>query len=307
MVRMPGVPARATRKGFGLQVAWLERRVVALAAVVAAMVSIQSGASLAKQLFPMVGAAGTTALRLGFATIVLCALFRPWRSWPRGSVWQAVALYGVALGGMNLLFYQALDRIPLGVAVALEFVGPLAIALATSRRREDYLWALVAILGLGLLLPINGLSSLDPVGAAFALGAGGCWALYIVFGKRLGTSLPGGLAATLGMACALAVTFPFGWAHAGPALFAPALLPLGLAIGILSSALPYSLEMVALRALPTQTFGILMSLEPAIAALSGLLFLGELLSPVQLVAIGLVMAASIGSTAAAAPAVAPES
>lgn len=271
------------------------------------MVSIQSGASLSKQLFPVVGAPGTTALRLLFATAVLVAVFRPWTRWPRGSEWTAIGLYGLSLGGMNLLFFQALERIPLGVAVALEFVGPLAVALGASRRRRDFLWAALAIAGLGLLLPFNRLSAgLDGLGAAYALAAGACWALYIVFGKRVGGSVPGGIATTLGMTCALALALPIGWAHAGSALFDPRLIPLGLAIGILSSALPYSLEMIALKALPTQTFGILMSLEPAIAALSGLVFLGERLTPLQLVAMGLVMAASVGSTTAAPEAPAPQ-
>lgn len=281
-------------------------RAVALGAVLVAMVSIQSGASLAKELFPAVGAPGASALRLLFATVALFAVFRPWRNWPRASAWRAIALYGLSLGGMNLLFYQALARIPLGVAVALEFVGPLAVALVASRRRRDFVWAAFAIAGLALLLPVHQLASgLDPLGTAYALAAGGCWALYIVFGKRVGDSVPGGLATSLGMACALALTFPVGWAHAGSALLDWRLLPLGLAIGVLSSALPYSLEMVALKALPTQTFGILMSMEPAIAALSGLLFLGERLSPPQLVAMGLVMAASVGSTLGAGDRPAP--
>lgn len=287
---------------------FMPHRALALLAVIVAMVSIQSGASLSKQLFPLVGTQGTTTLRLFFATLVLLALWRPWKRWPQASEWQAVALYGASLGGMNMLFFQALARIPLGVAVALEFVGPLALALLASRQGQDFMWAALAGLGLVLLLPINSFSAgMDGLGMAYALAAGGFWALYIVFGKRLSGTLPGGIATTLGMSCALLVALPFGVVQAGADLLDVRLVPLGLAVGVLSSALPYSLEMIGLKRLPTQTFGILMSVEPAVAALSGLLFLGERLSLLQIAAIGLVMAASVGSTATSrAPIVATE-
>lgn len=276
----------------------MPHRALAFLAVIVAMLSIQSGASLAKQLFPLVGTQGTTTLRLFFATLVLFAFWRPWMRWPQGAEWKAVALYGASLAGMNLLFFQALARIPLGVAVALEFVGPLAVALLASRQGRDFMWAGLAGLGLVLLLPLNSFSTgLDGLGVAFALAAGGFWALYIVFGKRLSGSLPGGIATALGMSCALLIALPFGVAQAGADLLDVRLVPLGLAVGVLSSALPYSLEMIGLKRLPTQTFGILMSVEPAVAALSGLLFLGERLSLLQIAAIGLVMAASVGSTA----------
>lgn len=276
----------------------MPHRALAFLAVIVAMLSIQSGASLAKQLFPLVGPQGTTTLRLFFATLVLFAFWRPWKRWPQGAEWKAVALYGASLAGMNLLFFQALARIPLGVAVALEFVGPLAVALLASRQGRDFMWAGLAGLGLVLLLPLNSFSTgLDGLGVAFALAAGGFWALYIVFGKRLSGSLPGGIATALGMSCALLIALPFGVAQAGADLLDVRLVPLGLAVGVLSSALPYSLEMIGLKRLPTQTFGILMSVEPAVAALSGLLFLGERLSLLQIAAIGLVMAASVGSTA----------
>lgn len=278
----------------------LGTRAAALLAVLIAMVSLQSGASLSKHLFPVVGAEGATALRQLFAALFLVPLFRPWRARPTGRQWGALALYGLSLGAMNFLFYQALARIPLGVAVALEFVGPLSLALVSSRGVRDLLWAAFAIAGLSLLLPLTQVSAdLDRVGAAYALAAGACWALYILAGKRVGKDLPGGIATSLGMACALLLTFPVGWAHAGRALFSPALLPVAAAIGLLSSALPYSLEMIALKRLPARTFGILMSVEPAIAALCGLAFMGERLAPAQLVAMGLVMTASIGSTTSA--------
>lgn len=275
-------------------------RAVALLAVLVGMVSLQSGASLSKHLFPIVGAEGATALRQLFAALFLLPLFRPWRARPSTSQWGAIALYGLSLGAMNFLFYQALARIPLGVAVALEFAGPLGLALVSSRALRDLLWAALAIAGLALLLPLGQVSAgVDRVGALYALAAGACWALYILAGKRVGAHLPGGVATSLGMACALVVTFPLGWAHAGGALFTPSLLPVAAAIGLLSSALPYSLEMMALKRLPAQTFGILMSVEPAVAALCGLVFMAERLMPLQVVAIGLVMLASIGSTASA--------
>lgn len=275
-----------------------ERPGVAILAVLVAMVSIQSGASLAKQMFSAVGPEGATALRLLFAAAILLAVWRPRDRPPSGPAWRSIALYGLSLGGMNALFYLALARVPLGVAVALEFTGPLAVALAASRRGGDYLWALMAVMGLLLLLPLTSFSApLDAWGVAFALAAGACWALYIVFGKRAGGEVHGGTASSLGMVVAAALTVPFGAAHAGPALLAPSLLASGAAIGLLSSALPYSLEMIALTRIPTQTFGILMSVEPAIAALSGLVFLGERLTAMQGLAIALVVAASVGSTA----------
>lgn len=284
----------------------MPHRALAFLAVIVAMLSIQSGASLSKQLFPLVGTQGTSTLRLFFATLVLFAFWRPWKRWPQGSEWKAVALYGASLAGMNLLFFEALARIPLGVAVALEFVGPLAVALLASRQGRDFMWAGLAGLGLVLLLPLNSFSTgLDGLGVAFALAAGGFWALYIVFGKRLSGTLPGGIATALGMSCALLIALPFGVAQAGADLLDVRLVPLGLTVGVLSSALPYSLEMIGLKRLPTQTFGILMSVEPAVAALSGLLFLGERLSLLQIVAIGLVMAASVGSTATSRASIVP--
>lgn len=275
----------------------LGSRAGAFVAVLIAMVALQTGASLSKQLFPALGAEGAAALRLLFATLFLVPFFRPWRVRPTLAQWRALALYGLSLGGMNFLFYEALVRIPLGVAVALEFVGPLTLALLSSRGVRDLLWAGLAIAGISLMLPITQVSAdLDRLGALYALAAGACWALYILAGKRVGDELPGGIATSLGMSFALLVTFPLGLAHAGGALFTAHLLPVGAAVGLLSSALPYSLEMVALKRLPARTFGILVSVEPAIAALCGLAFMGERLTPPQIVAMGLVMAASVGST-----------
>ena len=272
----------------------------AIALLVASMISIQFGASVAKGLFPALGPEGTTALRCGLAALILLAVERPWRARPSRSALLAVALYGASLGAMNLLFYLSLARIPLGVAVALEFTGPLAVALLASRRARDLLWVALAGTGIALILPWTRSSRpLDPVGAAFALGAGACWASYIVLGQRAGRAVPGGAAVALGMAAAALVVAPVGVLRAGPRLLRPGLWPLALVVAVLSSALPYSLEMHALRRLPARTFGILMSLEPALATLAGLVVLRERLSPAQWIAIGCIIAASAGSAASA--------
>jgi inner membrane transporter RhtA len=272
--------------------------VLSVGALVTGMVSLQCGATFAKSLFPAVGAAGTSSLRVAFSALILIALWRPWRrSLPlREAGW--IALYGAALGLMNLLFYLALARLPLGPAVAIEFVGPLAVALIASRRRTDFLWIGVAVLGLILLLPIASHDGLDPVGIALALGAALAWALYILFGQRAGR-VHGGQAVSLGMLTAALVVAPFGVTEAGSALLAPGVLAVGLAVAVLSSALPYSLEMVALRRLDRKSFGVLMSLEPAVAACAGLVLLGERISAMQWLAIVLVIAASVGITASA--------
>lgn len=275
----------------------MSRVLVALVAVVVAMASVQTGASFAKQLFPAVGAAGTSALRLIFAALVLCALWRPWRArLGRGDL-GVIALYGGALGAMNLTFYLALRTLPLGLAVAIELMGPLAVAVFASRRPIDLGWAALAALGIVLVLPIGeGSGAVDLVGAAWASCAALCWALYIVFGRRVGAATEGGVGTALGMVVAMLVVVPFGVAEAGARLLDPAVLPAGFAVAMLSSAIPYSLEMIGLKRLPAHTFGVLMSLEPALGALAGWVVLGERLGAVHLVAIALVIAASVGST-----------
>ncbi|MCE9672697.1 DMT family transporter [Myxococcus stipitatus] len=266
--------------------------------LLAAMGSIQVGASIAKGLFPIVGAQGTTALRLIFSSLILLAFWRPWRHRLTRQEARAILVYGAALGVMNLTFYLALARIPLGIAVAIEFTGPLAVAILSSRRPIDFLWALLAIAGVLLILPLSGAAgALDWVGVFWALVAGTGWALYILFGQKAGASVHGGTAASLGMTVAALVVVPVGITHAGGALLNPSLLPPAIGIAILSSALPYSLEMFVLKKMPARTFGVLMSLEPAIGALAGLVFLGERLAVTQWVAVGLIIAASVGSTA----------
>jgi inner membrane transporter RhtA len=268
---------------------------VPLAALLVAMVSVQTGAALVKGLFPRVGVAGATTLRLALASVMLLAVWRPWRRLPKARETRSLLIYGVAMGVMNLCFYSALARIPLGIAVALEFSGPLAVAMAASHRAVDFAWVALAALGLVALLPL-GLAHepLSPAGIAFALAAGGCWALYIVFGQKAG-SLHGGMTAALGTVIGALVIIPFGLAQAGAALLDPGLLPIACAVALLSSALPYSLEMFALTRLPTRTFGVLMSGEPALGALSGWCFLHEHLSLVQWAAVASIMLATAGS------------
>jgi inner membrane transporter RhtA len=259
------------------------------------MASFQAGATIAKQLIPAIGAPGTTALRLGLSALIVCVLQRPWRTLPSRSALGVILIYGLALGTMNFVFYMALRTIPLGIAVALEFTGPLAVALAGSRRRTDYLWIALAVLGLLFLLPIAPTEhSLDPVGVAFALAAGVCWALYIIFGQKAGRA-HGASASTWGMLIAATFTVPLGVALTGRGMLSAAVLPMGFAVAVLSSAFPYTLEMFALRQLATKTFGTLMSLEPAVAALAGLLFLNERLTVTQWLAIAAVMIASMGT------------
>lgn len=271
---------------------------LSLVALVAAMVSVQFGASLAKGLFPALGPEGTTICRCGLAALMLLALRRPWREPLSRPALVAVALYGASLGLMNLLFYLSIARIPLGVAVALEFTGPLSVALFASRRARDLAWVVLAAVGIALILPrSDSPRHLDPVGVSLALGAGACWALYIVLGQRAGKAVPGGAASALGMSVAALVVAPFGIARAGARLLDPSLWPLALAVAVFSSALPYSLEMHALRRLPARTFGVLMSLEPALAALAGLVVLRERLTVAQGAAIACIMAASLGSAA----------
>ena len=266
-----------------------------------AMVSMQAGAAFAKGLFPRVGPQGATALRLGFSALVLSVAWRPWRTLRSLRLTSPLIAYGFCLGAMNTLFYMALRTTPLGIAIALEFVGPLSVALLASRRWLDFLWIALAAAGVLLLLPVwNTPPTIDPVGAMLALAAGAFWALYIVFGRKVGQS-HGAAAAALGMIIAAVVFVPIGVTTAGSAVFDLAILPSGLALGVLSSALPYSLEMIALTRIPPQAFGALMSLEPAIGALAGLAILNERLSPLQWTGISCVVLASSGATLSIEP------
>lgn len=261
-----------------------------------AMTSIQGGASLAKSLFPLVGAPGVTALRLALGTLILVIVFKPWRLRFTREQHLPLLFYGLSLGAMNYMFYLAIQTVPLGVAVALEFTGPLAVALFASRRAVDFIWVILAVLGLWYLLPLGqDVTHVDLTGAAFALGAGACWAIYIISGQRAGED-HGPATVALGSLIAAIVFVPLGAFQAGEVLWHWSILPLGIAVAILSTALPYSLEMIALTRLPTRTFGTLMSMEPALAAVSGMIFLGETLALQQVLALMAIVIASMGST-----------
>jgi len=268
---------------------------LAIGALLISMVSYQCGASLAKHLFPAVGAQGATAYRLGLSALILLLWRRPWRRLGAATHWQSLWAYGLSMGAMNLVFYMSLRTIPLGIAVTLEFTGPLALALFSSRRLVDFVWIALVVAGLLLLLPLGGkVHTLDPVGVIYALAAGLGWALYIVFGKRAGDA-HGGDAVTWGTSIGALLVIPFGVAHAGTTLLSPALLPYALGVALLSSALPYSLEMVALTRLPARTFSTLLSLEPAVAAMAGVVLLGERLTLLQWVAIVAIIVAAAGT------------
>ncbi|MHC9002560.1 threonine/homoserine exporter RhtA [Enterobacter adelaidei] len=267
-----------------------------VAVILIAMLSIQSGASLAKSLFPLVGAPGVTALRIVLGTAILVVIFKPWRLRFKKEQRLPLLFYGLSLGAMNYLFYLSIQTIPLGIAVALEFTGPLAVALFSSRRPVDFIWVVLAVLGLWFLLPLGqNVSEIDLTGAALALGAGACWAIYILTGQRAGEE-HGPATVALGSLIAAIVFVPIGMAQSTESIWQWSVMPIGLAVAILSTALPYSLEMIALTRLPTRIFGTLMSMEPALAAISGMVFLGETLTLTQTLALCSIIAASMGST-----------
>ena len=283
----------------------LPARTLSTIAVLISILSVQIGASFAKHLFPVLGAEGTTALRQGFSTLVLFALFQPWKDAPAREHWGLVGLYGALLGVMNLTFYLAVARLPLGIAVAIEFSGPLAVAVLSSRQWSDIIWVGCAVAGLALLLPLHGAGgAIDLIGVLWALVAATCWGLYIIIGQKVSDRVHGGKAVAIGMALSSLFTLPIGMAVAGAALWEPKMLLLGFGVAVLSGAIPYTLEMLALKHIPAKTFGLMMSLEPAAAALMGWLILAERLSLIQGLGIALVIVASAGSslTARRAPA-----
>lgn len=266
-----------------------------------AAVSVQVGAALAKTLFPLLGPPAVTSLRVLFAALMLGLILRPNLRRVDRAAWATLLPYGVSLGVMNFAYYLALDRIPLGLTVTLEFVGPLGVAVLASRRASDFMWVGLAVLGLLLIVPWSGRATgLDPLGIGLALFTGLCWGVYIWAGQRVSRVFAGSQGVALGMGIAALTTLPFGlllgagdgaWSH----LTSGVILTV-LGVAVLSSALPYSLEMGALRALPARVFGVLMSLDPAVAAVVGLVFLHEHLSLLQWLAIACVMAASAGVT-----------
>jgi inner membrane transporter RhtA len=267
-----------------------------LLALGASLISQNLGAAIAKSLFPVVGVEGMTALRIGLSAALLLAFWRPWRAPVARRDIGNVVVYGAMLGGMNLCIYHAFDRIPIGIATAIEVIGPLAVVLAASRRALDVAWVVLALVGLALLLPRAVDAPLDPVGLLFAFGAAVSWALYIVFGKRV-SMLASGQAVSLGMLVAALFAVPIGIVHAGAGMLVPTTLLAGLGVALLSSAVPYSLEMAALRRMPRHVFGILVSATPAVGAACGAIVLGERLGALQWLAIACIIGASAGGAA----------
>jgi inner membrane transporter RhtA len=262
--------------------------------VVGGIASTQCGGAIAKTLFDDLGPTGTVFLRVGFAAILLGLIWRPRVAGHTRADLQLAAAFGIALAAMNLSFYEAIDRIPLGIAVTIEFVGPLAVAIGGSRKLLDVVWVVLA--AVGILLLARGGGGVELGGVLLALLAGVFWACYILLSARVGRVYPGGSGLALAMAVGAVLLVPVGVAGAGDALLDPALLAAGAGVAVLSSALPYSLELEALRRLPTRVFGILMSAEPAMAALAGFVILGQSLQGREIVAIGFVVAASVGAT-----------
>ena len=267
-------------------------KVPPLALVLAGIVSIQFGAALAATLFDEVDAAAVSVLRLGFAAVVLLVIWRPRpRAHARKDLGLA-GLFGLCLGAMNFTFYEALERIPLGIAVTIEFAGPLAVAVFTSRRRLDVAWALLAAVGILLLAGPGG--DADATGVLFAALAAGFWAAYILLAARAGERFRGGEGLALAMVVAVLVPLGPGLASGPGDLLDAEVIAIGFGVALLSSAIPYSLETEALRRMPKNVFGVLMSLEPAVAAFAGFLVLSQGLVAREVVAIGFVVAASAG-------------
>lgn len=263
--------------------------------VLAGGISVQFGGALAVTLMPRVGALGVVTLRLAVAALVMLVICRPRLRGHSRTDWGTVLVFGVTMAAMNGLFYQALARIPLGPAVTLEVLGPLALSVLASRRAVNMVWAGLALCGVFLLGGGGGFGALDPLGVAFALSAGAMWALYIVFSARTGRRFPQADGLALAMAVAAVLFLPLGLVESGTRLLDPTTIALGAAVAVLSSVLPYTLELLALRRLPASTFAILMSLEPAIAATAGFLILDQTLSTTESLAIALVIGASMGA------------
>ncbi|WP_406170657.1 EamA family transporter [Streptomyces sp. NBC_00996] len=293
----PAAPATASMPTAGVPAAGGPRRRGSLGPVglvLAGGISVQFGGALAVTLMPRVGALGVVTLRLLVAAIVLLAVCRPKVRGHSRADWGTVVVFGVTMAAMNGLFYQSVARIPLGPAVTLEVLGPLALSVLASRRAVNLVWAGLALCGV-FLLGGGGFSSLDPTGVAFALGAGAMWAAYIIFSARTGRRFPQADGLALAMVVAAVAFLPLGIVESGSKLLVPTTVALGAAVAVLSSVLPYTLELLALRRLPASTFAIMMSLEPAVAATAGFLVLNQALSATEALAIALVIAASMGA------------
>ena len=265
-------------------------------ALLGSQLSLNVGAAVAKHLFPLIGVEGVTAYRVGFAALLMMVVFRPWRTPPTWPQACNVAVYGSVIGLMNLMIYRSFNLIPLGIAVAIEVAGPLTVAVLSSRRPRDVVAIALAVAGLYFLLPIHGrVDQLDPVGVAYAAGAAVCWALYIVFGKRVSV-MHGGQSVAWGMTAASLFILPVGAWYSGSVLLMPSYMAIGLAIAVMSSALPYTLEMLSMRNLSSRTFSMFSSAAPALSALAGMLLLGEHLTLTQWLAIAAIVMASALTT-----------
>ncbi|WP_089605874.1 EamA family transporter [Acinetobacter piscicola] len=262
-----------------------------------AMISIQSSGALAKTLFDHFPVLTISAMRLLLGSLILAVIFKIWQANFKQVRWAAIISYGIALAGMNVLFYLSIKRLPLGIAVSFEFIGPLSVALYHARQKFDFVWVGLAILGLVLLFPFDQAAHrLDPIGIALALGAGACWALYIIAGQKP-SGISGNHTVCLGMFVGMLCLMPIALFTGMPAsVFQPSNFIYFVALAILASALPFSLEMIALRNLTALSFGTLMSLEPAVAAFSGFIFLNEQLLWTQWLALATIISASIGCT-----------
>ncbi|MBZ9816557.1 DMT family transporter [Mesorhizobium sp. CA7] len=264
-----------------------------------AILSVQVGAAFAKGLFPVLGSEGTTMLRLAIGALMLAAVLRPWKVLPSRKTLPWLAAYGITVCAMNMLFYAALQRIPLGICVALEFTGPLFVAMLGSRRLLDLVWVALAITGIVLLSPFaDARSGLDPLGVVLALAAGACWGLYIIFAQKAGAEL-GVRTSAYGMAIAAVLALPFGFSAAQPYLADPHIMAGAAVVGLFSSALPFYLEMLVLARMPAKVYGMLVCLEPAGGALTGFLFLHEKLNLLQCAGVAAVIAAAFGTAVAA--------
>lgn len=273
----------------------MKKSIPPIPAVILSMMSVQGGASIAKSLFPVLGAAGTSSLRIGISAIILFFYNRPNLRKFTAYEWKISFLYGTCLAFMNLLFYFAIQRIPIGLGVTIEFIGPLSLAIISSKKKIDYLWALLAIIGILFIVPWQN-NNVDIIGLLFAFTAGIFWAGYIIVGGKAAQKMESGKAVTVGMTIAALFIIPFALVSGDLLVLNGKLLLIGTAVALLSSAIPFSLDIIALKKLPPKTFSILMSLHPAFGAISGLLFLGEILTFYQWLSIVCVIIASIGTT-----------
>lgn len=281
----------AARKPLGI--------LVPILAIVGGMAAFQVGAALAKGLFPAVGPTGAAALRLMFGSLMLIILVRPWRGWPKNPPLFSLLALGVSMAGAIQMFYIAIDHLPLGIAIAIQFLGPLAVAVFASHRAVDLVWAAFAAAGVWLLVGMEASGQpIDLVGVAWSLGAAVSWAGYIVLGRRVSGAF-GHSTAALAVTVAALVIIPVGFANAGMGLFAPALIPLALVVALFSAAIPFSLEFFAMPRMPPRTFAVFMSVEPTFGVLFGFLILHERLTPFQMGGIAMVVIAAAGAAASA--------